>query len=476
VSRVRRDPLDRLEGRRGLVGLVLLLVAGAVFAVSWGASRGLPWKDYRRASVLVPDAAQIVVGDEVREAGRRVGRVERVAAVEAAGGRIVARIDLQLEPGEAALPVDSTVRVAPVNVFGNQVVELVRGRDARTVPAGRPLPLSRARRGVELADVLADADAAFGRRLQGVVREAGAAVAGRGTAIASGTVALRALLPRLERAATLLADPATRLEPLLVRLDEVAGVLDRLAPLLPSLLDDGAAVLEALERSGPALERTLVAAPGAVADTTAALGDVLPLLADLRVVAERLAPVARRLPTTVAASERLVDRAGRLLDPATRLRESAGRVATIAGTLADERPAIERLLADLRATNAPLGRTVRTIGDAEVHCGVGGLLARNLPSAVATGDRAGAWLTGVFVVLDPEQLLSSAGQASGLHVDPLPRVGADGCDVANERWLPGRRTGRVPADRYVVRGAPPAGVLDRARRAGLLDRFEEAGR
>jgi ABC-type transporter Mla subunit MlaD len=467
----RADLLDRLERHRLLLGLGIIAVGAIVFAISWGASRGLPWKDYRHVDVLVPDAAQLVVGDEVREGGRRIGRVREIAAA-AAGDRIVARLALQLDPDQAAVPVDSTVRVAPVNVFGNKVVELERGRSATTVAPDGTLPLDRARVGVELSDVLADTDATLGRRVRDVVAELGPGLAGRGPDLGRAIAATRVLLPRAERVATLLADPATRLEPLLARLDDLSGVLARIAVPLTAAMGDGARVLGALDAAGPALERTIADAPAALGDTTGALRTVRPLLADLRVVAERLRPAAARLPRTVAGGERVVDRADGLLDPGTGLVGAVRRLATIATTTAGARPGIERVLADLRLTNEPLGQAVRAIGDAEVHCGVGGLLARNLTGAVATGDRAGAWLTGQFLLLDPTQLVNAATPSPELHVDPQPRIGADGCDLANERYRPGRQTGRVPSDRYVVRNRPPAEVLERARRAGLLDDFE----
>ncbi|WP_320669353.1 MlaD family protein [Patulibacter defluvii] len=474
----RRSPhdlLDRLEQRQRWFGLVLVAIALVVFAISWGASRGLPWRDYQRVSVLVPDAASLVKGDDVRIGGARVGRLDRISAHPLPDGRIVAQLDLQLDPDQDPLPVDSTVAVRPVNVFGNKYVDVIRGHARATVAGGHELPLRQARRVVELTDVLADADATFARRFRTILDEAGTAFAGRSREITEAVDAARVLLPRFERFAALLADPVNRLEPLLAHLDDTVGLLDGLRPLLPQLIDDTTTVLGALEASGPALERTIAAAPATETAATSALRTARPLLADLRVLAERMRPSAARLPRTVAAAERLLSETRRTLAPATGVVATAQGGGRILTTLAGLRPTLETIFDDVERTNQPLRQTMDAVGDAQVHCNSGGLLGRNLTSAVSAGDRAGSWLGGIFLI-DPRQLLPAAEQSDDLHVDPYPRQDATACVAGNQRYAPGRRVGPAAADRTVVPTAPPPGVLDRARRAGLLDRFEGTGR
>ncbi|EHN10871.1 MCE family protein [Patulibacter medicamentivorans] len=470
-----RDLIDRIEHRQLWFGAALVAIGLVVFAISWGASRGLPWKSYERVSVLVPDAASLVKGDDVRIGGARVGRLDAISAHPLPDGRIVAQLDLQLEPGQKPLPVDSTVSVPPVNVFGNKYVDLVRGRSRTTVASGRTLALRQARSVVELSDVLADADATFARRFRTILDEAGTAFAGRGRDVAEAVDAARNLLPRFERFAALLADPANRLEPLLGHLDDTVAVIDGLRPLLPALIDDATTVLSALEQSGPALERTLVDAPATEAAATSALRAARPVLADLRVLATRIQPAAERLPRTVAAAERLLGETRRTLAPATGLVADARGGGRILTTLAGLRPSLEAVMGDVERVNQPLRQTVDALGDAQVNCNTGGLLGRNLTSVVSAGDRAGSWLGGIFLI-DLRQLLPAATQSDDLHVDPYPRQDAEACVAGNQRYAPGRRVGPASADRTFVPTSPPPGVLDRARRAGLLDRFEGSGR
>ena len=466
--------LDRLERRAPVVGVVLIALAFLVFAVSWTANQGLPLNRGPETAVLVPDAAQLTKGDEARVGGARVGRVTRVEAVTDRG-RIVARVTVRLDRGQSALPVDSTAAVVPVNLFGAKALQLERGRATRTVPAGEALGIDRARTTVDLSDVLADVDGTLGARLRAILDEAGTAVAGRGTAIAELVPRTADLLPPARRITSTLADPATRLSPLLGRADDVAGLLDGLRGDLPRLLVDAGRTLAALEDAGPALEATLERTPRTAVAATRALRRATPVLADLRTLADALRPGIDRLPGTVAAAERVVDQTGRTLAPGTGVPRTARSVARLLGDAATLRPGATRVLGDLREVSSPLERLMTTLGDAEVHCNVGGLLARNLPAAVSGGDRAGAWLTGQAQI-DVSTLLPAERQAADLHHDPYPRADAGGCAAANQLFRPGRRVGPAASDDVVLGLRAPAEATERARRAGLLRRYEGADR
>lgn len=473
-SRRALGRLDRLERRAPVVGVVLIGFALLLFAISWTANDGLPLDRGDEVAVLVPDAAQLTRGDEARVGGARVGRVTRVRA-ETVGGRIVARVTVRLDRGQRALPVDSTATVVPVNLFGAKALQLERGRSAHAVPAGGALGLDRARTTVDLSDVLADVDGTLAARLRAILDEAGTAVAGRGPAIAAVVPRAAALLPPARRIASTLADPATRLAPLLGRLGDAAGVLDGIRGDLPGLLVGAGRTLAALEDAGPALEATLRRVPATATSATRALRRATPVLADLRALADALAPGIDRLPGTVAAAERVVDQAGRTLALGTGVPGTARSVARLLGDAAELRPGATRVLDDLRAVSPPLERLMTTLGDAEVHCNVGGLLARNLPGAVSGGDRVGAWLAGQALI-DVSTLLPAERQAADLHHDPYPRADAGGCAAANQRFTPGRRVGPARSDDVVLGLRAPAEATERARRAGLLHRYEGADR
>lgn len=464
-------PIDRVERHGTALGVLIVGVVVMIFLLAWRASGGSPVGGGPQISVLLPNAAQLVKGDEARVGGARVGRVRAVRAEVAPDGRVLARVEVGLLAGQAPLPVDSAVSVDPVNLFGAKALTLVRGRSARTVPDGGTLAVDRARTTVDLSDVLADVDGGLASRVRTILDEAGLALAGRGDALARVIPRAADLLPPARRVAAALADPETRLGPTLRNLGVVTGVLDGLRGVLPGLLRDAGATVAALEASGPALERTLDDAPGTIDRSTRALRRARPVLRDLRVLVDALAPGIDRLPGTVAAAEDVLDETGRTLAPGSGIPRTARTAAGVLGDLVRLRPGTEDVLSDLRAVSDPLGRVTKALGDAEVHCNTAGLLARNLPAAVSGGDRAGAWLTGVFM-LDALTLLPAEKQSPTLHVDPYPRQDAGGCVSANQRFTPERRVGPAAADRTVLGIRAPSEATERARRAGLLDDFE----
>jgi len=464
-------PIDRVERHGRLLGVLIVGLVVLVFVLAWRASGGSPVGSGPQVAVLLPDAAQLVKGDEARVGGARVGRIRAVRAVTAPDGRIVARVEIGMLAGQDPLPVDSTASVDPVNVFGAKALTLVRGRSSRTLPDGGVLGIRQARSTVDLGDLLADVDEGLASRVRSVIDESGLALAGRASAISRLVPRAAELLPPGRRVAATLADPATRLAPALRGAGEVAGVLDDVRGELPPLIRDGARTVAALQRSGTALEATLDAAPATTRRSTVALRRARPVLRDLRTLVDALAPGIDRLPGTVAAAEDVLDESSRTLAPGTGIPRTTRSVVRVLDGLVRLRPGIEDVLGDLRAVSGPLERTVTALGDAEVHCNTAGLLARNLPAAVSGGDRAGAWLTGVFM-LDAQTLLPSETQSPFLHLDPYPRQDAGGCVSGNQLYRPARQVGPAPADRTVLGIRAPADATERARRAGLLDDHE----
>ncbi|MEV4423654.1 MlaD family protein, partial [Patulibacter sp. NPDC049589] len=457
-------PLDRLERRALWVGVALIAAGALLFAISWTASDGIPFRKGPEVAVLVPDAAQLTKGDEARVGGARIGRVRAVHAQTLGDGRIVARVLVRLDEGQPGIPADSTSSVVPINLFGAKALKIVRGRSARTISDDAPLGVDRSRVTVDLSDVLADVDSTLASRVRTILGESGTALAGRGDAIAEIVPRVADLLPPARRVARRLASPATRLGPALAHLDDAAGIFDGLRAPLPPLLTGAARTVGALRTSGPAVEATLDRTPRAAATATRALRRATPVLADLRALVVALEPGVDRLPGTVRAAEDVVDEAGRTLAPGTGVPGVVRKAARLVAGAADLRPDAERVLGDLRDTSAPLERTMTALGDAEIHCNTAGLLARNLTAGLSGGDRAGAWLTGQALI-DPSTLLPAERQAPDLHLDPYPRADAGGCASANQLFRPGRHVGPAPHDDVNLGLRAPAAATERARHA-----------
>src|SRR3954465_7393587 len=96
-----------------LIGAATTLVGrGAVF-LAYNANAGLPFVPSYQLRADIPDAANLVVGNDVRIGGTRVGSVDRIQPRIGRDGAVSARLTLKLERTIKPLPVDSRVIVRP---------------------------------------------------------------------------------------------------------------------------------------------------------------------------------------------------------------------------------------------------------------------------------------------------------------------------------------------------------------------------
>src|SRR5436309_7328848 len=86
-----------LLGEPVLVGAITILVAAVGVMLSYNANRGLPFVPTYSVNVRVPDAAELVPGNDVRIGGRRVGTIISVRAEQRAGGHVDALLALKLD-------------------------------------------------------------------------------------------------------------------------------------------------------------------------------------------------------------------------------------------------------------------------------------------------------------------------------------------------------------------------------------------
>src|SRR3954453_7411886 len=94
-----------------LVGAITTLIIVVAVFLAYNANHGLPFVSTYRVSVLVPNAASLVPGNDVRIGGVQVGSVESVEPKQRPNGSVDAKIDVKLEGSVNPLPVDSSVIV-----------------------------------------------------------------------------------------------------------------------------------------------------------------------------------------------------------------------------------------------------------------------------------------------------------------------------------------------------------------------------
>ena len=423
--------------RDTLVGSLTILVATIAVFVAYNANEGLPFVPTYDVSVEVPDAAQLVKGDDVRIGGARVGQVQEVTAVERGGGPPVARLKLALNPALKPLPADSRAQVRPVSILGGKYLALEEGRSRRGIGTGGTLGVARARPTVDLDEALQIFDAETRRGLGTATSGLGEAVAGRGAGLNRTVQSARSLLPPLERVLRTVVARDTNLRGFLRAAATTTGALAPVAEPLGGLVAEGATTLEALDAPGEPLGRAIEELPATEATGTATLRRLTPVLVDAAALARELRPSASRLPGTSRRLERS------LVSGTAALRaRPRGKLDPLVRAFTDlaEDPASSGAVRKTQESFADLEPTLGKITAAQVYCNVFGIWAHNLASIASDGDAAGSWIT-LLPINRVQQMTQKSAPDPELHLNFYPREDATACEAGHETYRPGQQIG-----------------------------------
>jgi len=444
---------------RILIGSITVLVLLVAVLLAYNANSGLPFVPVYRLTAVVPDAAELVPGNDVRIGGKRVGEVTSIEAQEAPGGRVSARVHLLLEKTVQPLPVDTGVAVRPRSPLGLKYLDLKPGRSHTGVPSDGTLPVTNASNPVELQDLFNTFDRPTRRGLRGVIDGLGTGLAGRGENLNQAIGHFAPLTAHLRRVARTLRLPGTDLRGFVNGLDTAAAAVAPVAAALAGLFDGAATTLSAVAAARAGVQATLEQAPATEQTTTQALPQVTPVLRDgarllhaLQPGVRLLGPSSRRLADAIETGVPVLRRATELSD---RLGETLGAVGELARA-----PSTGGALRELTGALASLADTLRYDNPFQVRCNYLGLWTRNADSTISEGDENGNWFRTV-VINQPAESFQSATPAPQLHVVPYPRTGQDGqCEAGNEPYLPGQRIGNLagPLPGKTQDTAPPPGV------------------
>lgn len=239
--------------------------------------------------VTVPDATNVIAGQEIRAAGRRVGRIATAEPVR--GGRAV-RLRLQIE--DAAWPVPAGSRIdlrwgGTISII-NRYLALTRPAHGRPLPQGGSFPARDFHVPVELDQLVASFPAGVRGDLKQFLDEGG-------TTAAKGQEGLKRSLDRapaaVDRVAGLMEDldrdPAG-LSALVRTTDSVVDAVHRADPGIQRLVTGAATTLDALGDESVDLERTLARMPGTLAAARGTLGRADATLRSAVSVTDRIAP------------------------------------------------------------------------------------------------------------------------------------------------------------------------------------------
>jgi phospholipid/cholesterol/gamma-HCH transport system substrate-binding protein len=322
----------RFTGRRAvLVAAVAVLGTTAATTIGTGPSPATIYADFA-------DASPLIVGNEVKLGGVRVGQVRSIRVRD---GR--ARVALRLDP--AALPVhrDARVTIRPVSLLGERYVALDRGTP--TAPAlqdGGVIPVANTGRSVDLDQVLDAVDKPTGKALAALLTTVGEGMNGHGKDV---DAAVRALAPAMTD-----ADGLVRL--LDQQTDLLTSLVDRVTPVAGALSGEQGKVLDRLVGSADQLLATTAANEEALDDTLSRLPGTL---ADARRTLSRLAGVAQSTTPTLAGLRPTTDNLTQISSELEQLSDAADPA------LAGLQPVLSRAR-ELLAQAAPVVATLEQAG------------------------------------------------------------------------------------------------------------------
>ena len=455
---MRNRPDASIVANPILIGAATLLVTIVGVFLAYNANNGLPFVPTYDVKVLVPDAAELVKGNDVRVGGKRVGAVTQIKPVKTASGTFVSQLDLKLEKAAQPLRSDTIATVRPRSTLGLKYLELKPSRAGRPLPPGGRLPLKQAGRIVELDEVLNAFDAGTRAGMQDLIDRASNGFAGRGADLNDALEGLNPVFGHLGPVMANLSDADTALRGAIRGLDQAAGAAAPVSSQLGSLVDGAAATLGSLDAARDGLGATLDRAPAAMRDATADLHAMSPVLADAARLASGLRPGTALLPRAARGLADTAQTGAPVLRRATRLGPDLEQLLNALGTLSKD-PATSSAVVRLTKVVASLGPTLRFTNPFQTQCNYLGLWTRNASSTISEGDENGTWFR-FIPVFQTDEFMQRATPAPQLHATPYGNATANECETGNEPYLPGQHIGH-PAGlqpNHTELTAPPPGT------------------
>lgn len=342
ITTLKRSPLAI-----GAVAVLLVALLGVVlFQGEDDAGDG------RRVVATIPDAQALAEGNEVRASGVLVGQVESIELVDGQ-----ARVELEVADGVLPIHDDATLTVRPVNLLGENYVDLDAGSADRPFLEPAVIPAEQVSAAVTLQDVLNTFHAPTAASLATIVTALGEGLDANGGEVAA---AIKALAPAMENAEELgdllsehnqvLADLVAATDPVATAVAQDGGrTLDRLIASTTEILDSVAVQEEALEQTLIELPGTLTSARRTLADLSGVAGELTPTLRAIRPITGDLSDVVAELKEFAAAADPALGSLEPVLAEADALLDQA---APVVAQLRATGPDLRSTAASLR----PIGR------------------------------------------------------------------------------------------------------------------------
>jgi virulence factor Mce-like protein len=462
---MRRRGAGSIAANPVLIGAATTLVVIVAVFLAYNANSGLPFVPTYELKAEVPNAANLVRGNDVRIGGTRVGAVTNIEPQQHPDGAVTAVLTLKMETSVNPLPVDSTVLIRPRSALGLKYVEITRGTSSQGFDDGATIPLRSARpEPVEIDEVLSTFDDRTRAAQQSNLLEFGNAFAGRGADLNRAIEDLDPLLVTLTPVMRNLSDPATRLGRFVRALgrtaDQVAPVATQQAELFRNL-DITFGALANVAR--PFIQDSITGGPPALDEGIKDFPQQRPFLANSEALFRELQPGVK------AFSQASPDLAKTVTVGTPTLKRSvAFNQRLIPAFQALERFAEDPLVTlgvrDLQSTVTLLNPTLAHLTPVQTVCNYVTLFLRNTASLLSVGDQNGTNQR-FMIIATPQGPNNEGGPSSApanggvpgkrdnyLHSNPYPNTASPGqtpreCEAGNEPYLVGQQViGNVPGN------------------------------
>jgi virulence factor Mce-like protein len=447
-----------------LVGAITVLVVVVGVFLAYNANKGLPFVPTYDVNVHVPSGADLVVGNDVRVGGDRVGVVNEIIPQRNKDGKVSAILGLKLDKTVDPLSSDSTVIVRPRSALGLKYVEITPGHAGHSLRAGDTLALKQATpKPVEIDEVFNIFNKPTRTGIQESLTGFGNALAGRGADLNRAISAFRPLVDNLTPVMQNLSSPETQLGRFFRSLERAAGEVAPVAEEQAALFRNLDTTFGALVPVKSQIQQFIQDSPGTEDTAIREFPRQRPFLVNSAALFRELRPGARVLPHAAPILADALEIGARTLaktpDMNARL---AGVFRSLDRFVAD--PVVPRGIQRLKETVTVLRDPLDFIAPAQTTCNYLTLWFRNVASHLSEGDKNGTWQR-FIIVATPQGPNNEGGPSSApangptadnhLHANPYPNSAAPGqdkeCEAANEDYLVGKTIiGNVPGNQGTV--------------------------
>jgi virulence factor Mce-like protein len=449
-----------MAGSPVLVGALTVLVVIVAVFLSYNANKGLPFVPTYDLGADLPNAAQLVAGNEVRVGGFRVGVVDTITPKRRPDGSTFAVIHMKLQTDVKPLPVDSKLIVRSRSALGLKYVEITPGSSTKGFEAGDTIPLQNATpRPVEIDQVLNTFNLPTRIGIRRSLNGFGDALAGRGQDLNAAIALLPPLLTNLEPVALNLADPRTRLARFFPALERAARIVAPVARVQAALFENLDTTFTALSQvARPFIQETITKSPPTLEQATRDLPVQRAFLANATALSADLRPGVHVLPSTLPTLADALEFGQVTLARTPALNARLARTFLALGRFATD-PAVPLGISRLNDTVTSLKPTLAFLTPAQTVCNYATLWFRNVSSVLSEGDSHGTWQR-FIIVPTPQGPNSESGPSSApangpsdanhLHANPYPNSAAPGqspkeCEGGNEPYKVGQTIVGNPA-------------------------------